>query len=106
VKPVEAKPAEKPVSAAPVAGTVTRPFTVVYEGVVTSLGDKAKPGVFTHLLSVRQGDQMVPVAYLVSTRIALGEWEGRRVKVTDGQEVWYPGWKRPVLAVTGVEAAE
>ena len=111
-KPVEnkpadsAKPADKPAAAPAVAGTVMRPFTVVYEGVVTSLGTKAKDGVFTHLLSVRQGDQMVPVAYLVSPRVALTEWEGRKVKVTDGQEVWYPGWKRPVLSVTGVEAAE
>jgi len=55
---------------------------------------------------VQEGGELKPVAYLVSKRVALGEWDGRKVKITEGKEILYPGWKRAVLAVTGVEAAD
>ena len=87
------------------AGTIIRPFVAPYAGVVKSLGGQASAAA-THLLMVQEGGEMKPSAYLVSRRVALGEWDGRKVKITDGKEIWYPGWKRPVLAVAGVEAAD
>ena len=87
------------------AGTIIRPFMAPYAGVVKSLGAQASAAV-THLLMVQEGTEMKPVAYLISKRVALGEWEGRKVKITEGKEIWYPGWKRQVLTVTGVEAAD
>ncbi len=100
--PVQPVPPQLDAGAKP----LVRPFSTTYAGTVTSLGAQTKEGVLTHLLSVRRGDVMQPVAYLVSRTVALGSWDGRGVKILEGQEVWYPGWKRPVLMVTLVEAAE
>ena len=94
-------PIPAPAAPPPAAGRAAN-LTTIKEGVVTSLGMQAS-AVATHLLSLRQGGTLYPVCYLNSKRIELVEWEGRSVRVY-GREIQYPGWKRVVLDVTGVQA--
>jgi hypothetical protein len=94
-------------SPAPVSGgaTATVPATigesVMREGTLTSLKSQGSRAC-THLLSVRMEDTLYPVCFLVSSKVSLEEWEGQRVRV-HGREIWYPGWKRPVIGVVRVQ---
>ncbi len=94
----------EPAAVVPVAPAAPAPVAsvqVIREGYVTSLKAQSS-ATATHLLSKQVGQTLYPVCFLVSKRISLSEWENQNVRVI-GQEVTYPGWKRVVLEVTGVQ---
>lgn len=108
VPAVPAKPAPTP--AAPSAAKEVTPPTVApaapgtviaKEGFVKSLENQASASA-THYLCIEEGRNLVPVCYLVSKKLSLKEWEGQNVRLY-GREIWNPGWKRPVLDVTGIQ---
>lgn len=84
----------------PEAGAAPKAVTRV--GSLTALGAQASP-VATHLLSVQVGQMLYPACYLSGQGVKLAPWEGKEVRVS-GREVWYPGWKRPVIEVVTIEA--
>ncbi len=58
--------------------------------------------VATHAL-VRQVEGItITLCYLNSRRIDLSQWEARGVRIY-GTEMWYHGWRRPVIEVTGIQ---
>ncbi len=73
------------------------------QGVLVSLQSKAT-AFASHVLVDRQGDQAHLVCYLVADLLELEEWANHSVKVY-GQEISYPGWRVPVLRVTGIQLA-
>ncbi len=85
------------------SATSTGPRLVVREGVLFPLRDPI-PGVATHFLGLRVNFTCYPVCYLYSDRrlIDLTEWELREV-VVHGEQVWYRGWRRPVVNVRSVQ---
>jgi hypothetical protein len=71
------------------------------DGVVVSLGAQSS-SVATHYLGLAVGGTEYPVCYLHSTHLSLQEWERKEVRVY-GNEVYYQGWKKPVIEVTGIQ---
>ncbi len=100
VKPLETSTATLKTATAETA-TPAPDAVVMKEGVVLSLKDQASK-VATHLLAVQKDRSLQPDCYLISPKIALQDWENQAVRI-HGREIWYPGWKRPVLEVTGIQ---
>ena len=81
-----------------------QPREVAREGVVLALERGQVSEAATHVLSKRIQNTFYPVCYLRCRHEAvdLGEWEFRDVRVY-GRELWYPGWEKAVVDVTGIQ---
>ena len=95
--PLPAPPAEPERSSSP----IVKSEPVSRTGVVFALADPVE-NVATHFLALRIHYTCYPVCYLRSSRLDLTEWELRQVQV-EGKQKWYPGWKRAVIDVTGIQ---
>ena len=80
------------------------PEAVSRDGVVLALEHGQTSEVATHMLSKRVRNTFYPVCYLRCRydAVDLGEWEFRDVRVY-GREIWYPGWEKAVIDVTGIQ---
>ena len=67
------------------------------EGILLSLKERASEHA-SHVLCTRIGTTAYPICHLKSTRLVLGEWENRSVRVY-GPELRFPGWTLPVMHV-------
>jgi len=88
-------------AAAPLEVKPQSGVAVTKDGFISSLKEQSS-AVATHLLSVQMNQTLYPASFLISTKVMLSEWEGQNVRVF-GKEIWYPGWKRAVIEVTGVQ---
>jgi len=80
---------------------VIKPAQVIREGVLFALRAPVAE-VATHFLAVRIRSTCYPICYLYSEHLDLNEWELHEVRA-HGHEIWYPGWKRPVIEVRSIQ---
>lgn len=70
-------------------------------GRVRSLGERRSARASHYLVSARE-EKAKPKCYLVSTSVKLYRWQGKKVRVY-GEKEFYPGWRLPVIKVTGIQ---
>ncbi len=100
---VKHRPALEDAIAADLAHTapvINLPLRGMREGKVVSLKDQASE-VATHVLMQKTGADFVPVCYLHSSLLNMRDWENDSVRIY-GTEIWFKGWRRPVVEVNGV----
>ncbi|MBT3380048.1 MAG: SH3 domain-containing protein [Lentisphaerae bacterium] len=78
-----------------------QPRPVIKEGIVLSLRHAATEAA-SHVLTIRVGFTCYTLCFLQSDDLNLTEWEHREVRI-QGDELWYRGWKRPVVRVSSIQ---